>query len=95
MAKNSVPLSAYLRYLRSLGLEGKGRKSGSHERWNFPDKNKQLLRSLTVDHNHEEVPLLHFKTNAMSYGKPWQEMWDDMIAKGFMKGGKRRKGKSK
>lgn len=86
MAKLSIPLGDYLRYLKSKGLEGKGRKSGSHERWNFPNTDQQLVRSLTVDHNFKEVPLTHFKTNAMSYGKPWQDMWDEMVAKGFVKG---------
>lgn len=94
MAQHSVPLADYLRYLRSLGLEGKGRKAGgTHERWNYPGGSKQLMRSLTVDHHYRDVPLLHFKTNAMSYGKAWQDMWDEMIAKGFLKGRHKKKKK--
>lgn len=86
MGRNHVPLRAYLRYLQSLGLVGKGRRGGSHERWNYPDGMPQLARSLTVDHHYDEVPLLHFKTNATSLGRDWQDLWDEMIEGGFMKG---------
>jgi len=46
-----------------------------------------------VDHHYKEVPLTHFKTNAMSYGKPWKDMWDEMVAKGFVKGAPKNKKK--
>jgi len=91
MGRHCVPLRAYLKYLESLGLEGKGRRGGSHERWNFPNGTPQLARGLTVDHHFDEVPLLHFKTNASSFGKDWQEMWDEMIDRGFMRGARIRK----
>jgi hypothetical protein len=85
MGKLIISLKDYLRYLRLKGLQGYGRKKGSHERWDYPPGAKRLSRPVTVDHAHHEVPEWHIRTNARTLGLDIESTRREMIEMGILK----------
>lgn len=65
MSQSLVRLSDYIAYLKAKGLVHISTES-SHQKWDYP--NKPLMRPVTVDMNHDEVPFVHQMTNARSLG---------------------------
>ena len=75
------------------GLVGYGRKSGSHERFDYPEPDRKLLRPVTVDHHYDEVPSLHIVTGLMTLGITYEQFLEELVEFGIVKrkGGKRKK----
>ena len=83
MAKLLISLTDYIKYLKKKGLVPYGRRSGgTHERWDYPDGQKKLLRPCTVDHHFSEVPEDHIRTNAFTLGINLAKTRDEMIEMG-------------
>ncbi|MDX9749553.1 MAG: hypothetical protein RBT71_00530 [Flavobacteriales bacterium] len=93
MRPKPIPLRDYIKYLQRKGLVGYGRKSGSHERFDYPEAERKLMRPVTVDHHHAEVPSLHLQTGLMTLGITYEQFLDELVEFGIVKrkGNKRRK----
>jgi hypothetical protein len=93
MRPKPIPLRDFLKYLHKKGLVGYGRKSGSHERFDYPEPERKLLRPVTVDHHYSEVPSLHIQTNLMTLGITYEQFLKELVEFGIVKqkGGKGKK----
>ena len=85
MRPKPIPLREYIKYLRKKGLIGQGRKSGSHERFDYPDAARKLTRPVTVDHHYDEVPSLHIQTGLMTLGISYEQFLRELISFGVVK----------
>lgn len=92
MRPKPIPLRDYIKYLKKKGLVGYGRKSGSHERFDYPEPERKLLRPVTVDHHYDEVPSLHIVTGLMTLGITYDQFLEELVEFGVVKrkGGKRK-----
>ncbi len=91
MRPKPIPLRDYIKYLKKKGLVGYGRKSGSHERFDYPEPERKLLRPVTVDHHFGEVPSLHIVTGLMTLGITTEQFLEELVEFGIVK----RKGSKK
>lgn len=85
MRPKPIPLRDFLKYLQKKGLVGSGRKSGSHERFDYPEPERKLLRPVTVDHHFSEVPSLHVQTNLMTLGITYEQFQEELVEFGIVK----------
>lgn len=85
MRPKPIPLRDFLKYLHKKGLVGYGRKAGSHERFDYPEPDRKLLRPVTVDHHYSEVPSLHVQTNLMTLGITYEQFLKELVEYGIVK----------
>lgn len=85
MRPKPIPLRDFLKYLQKKGLVAYGRKSGSHERFDYPEPERKLLRPVSVDHHFSEVPSLHVQTNLMTLGITYEQFQEELVAFGIVK----------
>lgn len=91
MRPKPIPLRDFIKYLHKKGLVGYGRKSGSHERFDYPEAHRKLSRPVTVDHHFGEVPSLHIQTCLMTLGITYEQFQEELVQFGIVK----RKGSKK
>lgn len=82
MGIKPIPMSLFLQYLRSIGLEHI-RTEASHFIWDYPDGKKKLYRPLVIRKKDKDIPLFHIHTNLLTIGKSKAdfELWIKMPRK--------------
>lgn len=72
MGIKQIPVSKFINWLYSLGLEEVGHSS-SHWYYNYPERHpKRLTRNVCVRKKYKDIPMLHIHTNlkTLNISKP-------------------------
>jgi len=62
MGIKPIPTRKFLKYLKWLGLV-KIRTEASHDSYNYPEGEPQLMRPVIVRTKDKDIPILHLHTN--------------------------------